>query len=332
MKKPINLLPPFDVNFITMSLAERKNYGHEIHNVPEAWLKTQGEGVKVSVIDTGLPIHRDLDSQIEDYANFTNDPVEDSKQGHSSHVSGIIAAKEDNEGVVGLAPKSRLLIAKALGDDGSGDDVMLGKAIDWSVEKGADIINMSLGAPAEFEKYFQHTKEAMARAYEKGVVLICASGNESAKKVGVPARFDQAIAIGAITKKKEKAYFSNTGDTLDFVGAGVNIISTFKNNSYASLSGTSMATPQLAALSALIIAEHRNSDRNHRTPINSPEDVKEHIRKICIDLGNDGFDNDYGWGLPVYGSVEEPLPPQPPKNPQFNWNAFWTWLRQILGY
>jgi len=328
MGRKINLLPPFKIGFRTLSLAEQKNYGIEMHNVPEAWKKTKGEGIKVAVIDTGLPVHRDLENQVVQSKNFTSDPIEDSVVGHSTHVSGIIAAEENDEGVVGIAPKAKLIIAKALGDDGSGDDESLAQAINWCVDQGVHVINMSLGAPAEYEMYFLQTKTAVQRAYEQGVVIVCASGNEYANKVGVPARWDECIAIGAVNNKKQRADFSNKGEKLDFAASGVDVVSTFKNNSYASLSGTSMATPQIVGIIALILSEHRGDQTGKRTPVNSVQDVIDHLKKICIDLGPSGFDKEYGFGLPVYGTTDDddPIPPEPEPEPEptDNWLA-WLW-------
>jgi subtilisin family serine protease len=326
MSEKITLLPPFDINYRMMSLSETKNYGHDLHNAPEAWKTTKGEGVTVAVIDTGLPVHRDLEGQVVASANFTNDPIEDIKQGHSTHVAGIIAAKENNEGVVGIAPKAKLVIAKSLGDDGGGSDESIADAIDWCIEQKVDIINMSLGAPAKYAHLFTKTEKAVKKAYENNIVVICASGNENASKVGIPARYEEAIAIAAVNSKKQRANFSNKGPTLDFAASGVDIISTFLDNTYASLSGTSMASPQVAGLAALIISEHKNNPEKN-TPLTSPEDVRDHIRKMCIDLGPAGWDKEYGYGLPVFGKLN-PDPEKPPPTPPQKtfWEKFLDWL------
>jgi len=319
------LIPPFTVNYKMMSLSEVKNYGHNLHNIPEAWKTTQGEGVTIAVIDTGLPVHRDLEGQIIASANFTFDPIEDLVQGHSTFVSGVIASKENNEGVVGIAPKAKLVIAKALGDDGSGSDENLASAINWCVEQKVDVINMSLGAPAKYAYLFKETEKAVKKAYEKGIVIVCAAGNENADQVGVPARYEEAIAVAAVDSKKQRASFSNKGPELDFAASGVDLLSTFLDNTYANLSGTSFSSPQVAGIVALIISEHRNNPEKD-TPLTSPADVREHIRKICLDLGPAGWDKEYGYGLPVFGNINpEPDQPQPKKtfwekiSKWFNW-------------
>lgn len=303
MNKPVDLLPPFTVNYVMLTLAETYSYGHKLHNIPEEWKKSEGEGIIVSIIDTGLPIHRDLDGQIIDYANFTESPVEDLVSGHSTHCGGVVAAKRNNEGVVGCAPKSKLLIAKALGDSGSGSDRSLAEAIKWSVEKGSHIINMSLGAPASADKYFPETRKAILEGYERGVAFICAAGNENANRVGVPAKWDECISVAAINSKKQRANFSNKGPSNDFAAAGVNILSTYKNNSYCEMSGTSMATPYISGIAALVLSEHLGREKSGDTPINNPKDLREHIRKICVDLGRGGHDAFFGNGSPVFGHL-----------------------------
>jgi len=318
--KNFDLLPPFKINFMMMSISESQNYGLKMHNIPEEWKKTKGEGIKIGLIDTGLPIHRDLNNQICEVNNFTKDPVEDMVVGHSSHCAGITCGEENGEGVVGIAPKAKLVIAKALGDNGSGNDRDLARAIEWTSNQGVQIINMSLGAPYWAASYFPQTYKAIKEAYEKNIVIVCASGNENANKVGVPARYKECIAVGAVNEKMKRASFSNKGPSLDFMASGVNIISTYINNSFASLNGTSMAAPQISGIVALMLSEHQG-DKERRTPINNVQDVVDHLKKICIDLGDTGFDNEYGFGLPIFGEV--PVKPYVPKK---------TLLQKILPF
>ena len=331
----INLLFPFKIGYKMMTLSETVNYGNKMHNIPEMWKKTKGNGILIGVIDTGLPVHRDLKNQIVDSINFTESPIEDKIVGHGTHVAGVIAAEENGEGVVGIAPKAKLVIAKALGDDGSGSDEWLANAIYWCIDKKVDIINMSLGAPAEYDHAFPQTKQAVVDAYNKGIIIVCASGNENADKVGIPAKYKETFSVMAVNSKEERASFSNRGERLDFAAAGVDILSTFKNETFASLSGTSMACPQIAGIVALILSEHK-SGQEKDTPINNPEDMREHIRKICVDLGNIGFDVNFGNGLPVFGKIEENNPPIiPPKPPiiepvkKKNW--FWKIIDSLFG-
>jgi len=233
MDKPVFTLPPYKVEYKMMTLSEVKNYGHKIHNIPEAWKFTKGENVKVAIVDTGLPNHKDLENQIVDHADFTGYPVKDIV-GHGTHTAGIVSAEENGEGVVGIAPKSKLYIAKALGDSGSGSDESIANSIEWCIDKKIDIINMSLGAPKKAESAFPLTKNAIKLAYNKGIIIICAAGNEDASEVGFPACMKETISVGAIDSRKRRASFSNRGSQLDFAASGVDIVSTYLNNSYCS--------------------------------------------------------------------------------------------------
>lgn len=296
------MLPEFKVNFIVKAMSETMSYGIKLHNIPEMWKSTKGEGVKVGIIDTGLPVHNDLKNQIDESANFTSDPIADLVVGHGTHTAGIVSAEENGEGVVGIAPKSRLYIAKGLDDQGSGTDESLAKAVDWCVEKEVDIISMSLGAPGIYEKFFPKTKEAIQKAYKKNITIICAAGNEDASMVGFPASMPETISVAAINSEKQRANFSNKGSRNDFAAAGVDVISTYINNNFASLSGTSMACPAVAGIAALVISYHKKG-LGADDPIKTPEDVREHIRKICVDLGQTGKDVEYGNGMPVFGHM-----------------------------
>lgn len=323
----IPMLFPFEVQYVMMTLSETLQYGHKIHNIPEAWKKTKGKGIKICIIDTGLPVHRDLDGQILDSKNFTDSPLEDKIVGHSTFVGGIIAAKENNEGVIGIAPKSKLLIAKALDDNGSGSDEWLADAIYWAINKKANIINMSLGAPATAGAFFKKTETAIKKAYEAGIILVAASGNESASKVGIPARFPGVISVAAIDSRKEKAYFSNRGPNLDFAACGVDILSTYKNNLYSKMSGTSFSCPQISGIAALILSSHNKG--NESTPIDNPEKLREHIRKISIDLGKKGHDVCFGDGLPVFGHINQVDPVLPPVELPDRKKC---WLKKLFDY
>lgn len=233
-------LPDFTVGLMTRMLVKPVNYGEQLHNVPAGWAESRGAGVKVGVIDTGLPEHRDLRDKVVAAKNFTSSPLEDRVVGHATHVAGIIAANGEGDGIIGIAPDAQLVIAKALTDDGSGSDPAIAQAIHWCIEQGCQIINMSLGAPYTAERGLRQTKAAVQRAFKLGVTLVCASGNESQSHVGLPAAWEECIAVGAVDKNKQHASFSNTGKELDVAAAGVDVMSTYLKNTYASLSGTSM--------------------------------------------------------------------------------------------
>lgn len=310
-REPVFLLPPIrrGVFLRPSEVKERVDYNHNLHGIPEAWKASKGEGIKIGILDTGVPEHADLQGQIFEGANFTGDAIEDKVQGHATHVAGIIAAKEDGRGIVGVAPQSKLMCVKVLDDSGAGLDEWLAGGIRKCVDSGCDIINMSLGAPAQFEAHFPLTKHESLAAFKQGVVLFAASGNESATRVGVPARWPWFIAVAAINKQEAWAEFSNIGRGIDFAGAGVDVLSCVPSGGYESWSGTSMATPDLVGLAALIMAKHRDDPGD--TPINSPKDVYEHLKRISrpakgVQGGQGGYSTSVGWGVPVVHAAARP--------------------------
>jgi len=323
----IKFISPIQILETFSSIPQGSNYGIELHNVPEMWTRTKGAGVKIAVIDTGLSNHLAVRNRIAAHNNFSNSDTVDDRDGHSTHVSGITCAF----GNVGIAPEAALVFIKALGDDGYGDDDSIGASVEWATEKldKNDIINMSLGGPSYYD--MPRTHAAIKKAFVKGIHIICAAGNESSE-VGVPARYEECIAVAAVDQNKNKAYFNNKGEQVDFAAAGVNVFSCGLRNTWVKLSGTSMACPQIAAMAALIISEHKNNP-NKETPIESTEDLKEHIRRICVDLGPEGKDIDFGDGMPFFKPEEGP-PVEPPvdppaEQPKSNWTLF-RWLSGIF--
>lgn len=231
---------------------QRLPWGISRVNAAGAWGKTRGEGVKLVVIDTGVDMtHPDLKDLIAGGWNATNKdkPADfNDDNGHGSHVSGTIAAVDNEFGVIGVAPKVALYGVKVLDANGSGtfSDVIAG--MQWAVDNKMQVANMSLGA-SKGNPSLEAAVTAMAKA---GVVLMAAAGN-SGRAVGFPAAYPEAIAIAASDNKDKTAYFSSRGPEVDFIAPGVDVDSTYMGGAYDSLSGTSMATPHMAGLAALAI-------------------------------------------------------------------------------
>ncbi len=236
---------------------------------PQAWVKTQGNGVRVAIIDTGVDCaHPDLNCNLSDGANMTNaatPPMDDN--GHGTHVAGIIAGQGKDGGVFGVAPRVTLIPVKVLSADGSGNlsDVVSG--IYWAMTHGAQVINMSLGAPTAATAL----EQAVHKAYQAGVVIVAAAGNdgENASRSGetstvdYPGAYPWVIAVAASDRKDHIAPFSSFGPAVDITAPGDNILSTVPNG-YEKMSGTSMASPHIAGVAALAIA----------SGISGPESVK----------------------------------------------------------
>jgi len=256
-------------------------WGLEAINAPQAWDVSTGSESVVAVIDTGLFVdHPDIkknvwvnsaeipDNGIDDDANgkiddingwdFANkDNQPNDVHGHGTHVSGTIAAVGNNElGVIGVAYDAKVMALKALGDSGSGSSFNIASAIDYAAANGADVINMSLGGRG----YSTTMANAVAGAVNSGVVVVVAAGNDSINsQYQFPANIPGVISVGSIAidanGQLSKSGFSNSGPDVDVVAPGSNIISLSKSGGYVSFSGTSMAAPHVAGLSALILAK-----------------------------------------------------------------------------
>lgn len=257
-----------------------------------------GQGVKVAILDTGIDYtHPDLDGVYAGGYDFVaNDADPKDENGHGTHCAGIVAAEDNGIGVIGTAPKASIYAVRVLDAQGSGtiSDIVAG--IDWAIDNNMDIISMSLGASSGDSSL----EAAINRAYNAGVVVVAASGNDGREGISYPARYTNAIAVGAIDSNHQLASFSNYGPEQDVVAPGVNIYSTMPtysvtltswwygySNNYDQMSGTSMATPMVAGVCALILSANPNL---------SPAEVRNILESTATDLGSVGWDKYYGYG------------------------------------
>ena len=278
------LLPHVREDILSLQDAKQSQcWGITTFNIPEVWRLTQGEGVKIAVLDTGCDLtHDDLSNNLLQGKNFVNknkDPID--FNGHGTHVSGIIAAENNLHGVVGVAPKSKIIPVKALNDNGNGNSSNVAEAIAWSADRGADFIAMSLGSPNTMIDVHRSIKYAT----KKGCIVFCAAGNAGkTRQIFYPANYPETIGIGSIDENFERANFSCTGDDLDFLAPGVKIFSTVPVNWYAYMSGTSMSTPFVVGCAALLLSYSRKN--NNIIKLNSAEDYKEIFKKHAFSLKN----------------------------------------------
>jgi subtilisin family serine protease len=247
----------------------QQNVGWEItaFNLPAAWKYSQGEGVKVAVIDSGVDLdHPDLIENLIPGKNFvdpTKPPEDDC--GHGTHVTGIICAKNSDTGMVGVAPKCKVMPVKALDKKGAGDLRTVAEAIHWSADQGVDFITMSLGSPLPV----QQIRKAIQYAVSKGVVIFCAAGNAGkTREIFYPAAYPETIGVGAIDENFKRANFSCTGPDLDFLAPGVRILSTVPDNWYALMSGTSQANPFVVGVAAMLLSYKRAHNLNIKLDTN----------------------------------------------------------------
>jgi subtilisin family serine protease len=265
--------------------------------------ENRGKGVKVAVIDSGIARHPHLN--IGGGRNFIlGEDAEHWDQdldGHGTHCAGVIAAVEVASGTWGWAPEVELYALRVFGgDDGGGHASDIAAAIDWAVAQGCDIVNMSLGskAPSSF------LRSAIERAAEKGVLCVAAAGNQGCDQVNYPAAFEHVIGVSAVGRREvypqdslhraaetalgrpDSGYyfasFSNWGPTVDFCAPGVAITSTVPADAFGAWDGTSMATPHVAGIAAVVL----QTSPDYRTPVESRATrLREHLTNLAVDLG-----------------------------------------------
>jgi subtilisin family serine protease len=265
---------------------------HDI-DAPEAWnIYTGGSNVIIAVIDTGVDLdHPDLAAKITsggqagyNYINPGSPPDDD--HGHGTHVAGIAAAStNNNEGMAGVSWGARIMPLKILNASGGGNTFNLSQAIKYAADHGARVVNMSLGD--DCGSGWPEVEEAVNYALGKGVVLVAASGNGASTPVLCPAAINGVMAVGATDYDDQRASFSNYGAALDVVAPGSSIYSTYLNAGYGYLSGTSMSTPHVSGLAALILS---------LAPSLSNSQARNIIETTTEDLGATGWDQFYGYG------------------------------------
>ncbi len=323
-------LPPFRIEAVFTTLAETIDWSLAAYHIPDHWKATRGSGVKVAVLDTGIDeAHPDLKDALDNARDFTRSrfgPID--QHGHGTHTAGTIGARQNHVGVIGVAPDCRLLIGKVLGDDGSGASATVAAGIDWACDSGADIISMSLGSPQPDDVLLA----AVTRAAAKGKFIIAAAGNDGRdNSVNYPARWRDTIAVGAVDQTGHLAPFSSRGPEVDIAAPGENIFSTWLDGSYAKLSGTSMATPFVAGVVALLVSLHRDA-RDAKTPLRTISDLREHLSRTAVDAGPKGQDPGYGWGLINPDSLldetadDAPTDPAPQPVPAPVAGGVWIWI------
>lgn len=269
----------FELQVIPDSIKAYSLRGQEIPwgvkklKAPECWDDFCGDMVKVGVIDTGVDTeHPDLRENIKEvYGAFKKNMIEDDN-GHGSHVSGIIAAIDNDIGVVGVAPCAKIFSVKAFDKNGNGQLSGILEAFEWCINSKVDVINMSFGIPNESLAL----KRAIKEAYEENIVLVAAAGNSGQKdSVLFPAKYEEVIAVTACDKRGKFAKFSSQGREVDFIAPGVDILSCYYNGSYSLMSGTSMACPHVSGAVALILSKKHLK----------PSEVKKVLSNSARDLG-----------------------------------------------
>ena len=225
-------------------------------SVNQAWDTARGDNVVVAVLDTGADFsHPDLMGKFvdagRDFVNNDDNATDD--HGHGTHVSGIIGASTNNGvGIAGVGYNVKILPGKVLSATGSGNHGGIASGITWAADRGAKVINMSLGGPSGSATL----EQAINYAWSKGAVVIAAAGNEGTSSPTYPASYTNAIGICATDANDKKAAFSNYGVNVDLCAPGAAILSTVRGGRYESWNGTSMAAPNASGVAALVASAH----------------------------------------------------------------------------
>jgi len=278
-------------------------------DMPHAWRQSRGKGVVVAVLDTGIAYedHDDF-KQVQDLKgsrfkqgyDFVNDTVHaNDDHGHGTHVAGTIAQATNNgQGVAGVAFEATLMPVKVLNHFGSGTSADISDAIRFAADNGAQVINMSLGGGG----YSKVMADAVAYARKKGVTVVAAAGNAGRSRVEFPAAYPGAVAVGAVGPSGKRAPYSSYGKDLDIAAPGgdkrqgdeggilQNTIDprNVSRSIYASYQGTSMATPHVAAVAALLYAEGASG----------PDEVEKALFAGAKRVeGQGAWSEEYGHGL-----------------------------------
>ena len=266
----------------------------------KVWARTTGRNVRVAILDTGIDEdHPDLivhggTSLVPNVSRWDDD------HGHGTHCAGIVAARNDLGGVVGVAPDAELYAVKVLGSWGGGSRSWAIAGMDWCRRNGIQVASLSFGSNVSTpeEPYSVAYQKAAERLEAAGCFVVAAAGNAGRSPhhwVGNPARCPGFMAVAAVDRNRQKAPFSSWGPTslgpfegIEIAAPGKDILSTIPNGGYADKSGTSMACPHVSGAGALV-AQMR--------PTWTPAQIRARLRATARDLGFPGNDPEFGGGL-----------------------------------
>lgn len=267
----------YEANFVPNDPLFEKQWNFEMIGLRKAWDVSRGQGVTVAVIDTGIAFEDRGEFRVvpdlrgarfaPGYDFVNDDEHANDDHGHGTHVAGTIAQRTDNgEGVAGVAFEATLMPLKVLDINGMGNSADIAEAIRWAADHGARVLNLSLGGGG----YSQIMADAVTYASAKGALVVCAAGNGGRPKVEYPAAYPGALAVSAIGPNGKLASYSSFGPQIALSAPGGDIRAsgnaehgvlqnTIKREAvgeshYAFYQGTSMATPHVAGVAALLFA------------------------------------------------------------------------------
>ncbi|MED4084614.1 S8 family serine peptidase [Halalkalibacterium halodurans] len=306
----VSLDQPLQLMSDTRELGEH-DWNNDMVKAFDAWDDGYtGKGVKVAVFDTGFDGHQDI-TYAGGHSVFEGEPYTHDHHGHGTHVAGIIGAREGTLHQ-GIAPDVQLYGVKVFSQEKGGNTSDLIAGIDWAIQEGMDIINMSLGYTNEVPAVHTAIKQAVAQE----ILVVAASGNGgkadgSGETIEYPAKYDEVIAVASVDKEMKRTNTSATGVENELAAPGHLIGGLAPGNKYVFMSGTSQATPHVTSLAAILMGKH---------PELSSQQIRALLVEQSLDLGSEGHDRLYGYGLAQYVSStppdEEENEESPAENPQ----------------
>lgn len=289
-----NYIPKYEILDIgTLSaMSEKIDWGLIDSAIPKLWEKNRGENINVMVVDTGIIHHEDLEENVlwDKAKSFV--PNEDyiDGNGHGTMVAGVISALDSELGIVGVAPKSKIIPVKVLSNHGrlSRPDA-LELALNYAIEIKPDIINMSLGNKYPLSSEFERL---MSILYSMNIPIVCAMGNYGKKYDCYPAKYAKTIAVTSYNKNRNISSFSSKSLEADFALPGEEILTTALDNQYSIVNGTSFASPFLCGIIAIILSSAKSKNISYTV-----NDIKKILIDSTIDLGPVGRDDFFGNGI-----------------------------------
>ncbi|MFC5402393.1 S8 family serine peptidase [Cohnella soli] len=245
----------------------------QIHAASSSVQGVDGTGIKVAVLDTGINTESAELSIAGGVSFVPEEPSFDDLNGHGTAVAGILAAQKNETGIVGVAPGIDLYAVKVMNQSGVGYYSQVIDALDWAIEQHIDIVSMSFAGQANSKAL----SEAIHLAAESGILMVAATGNDGINAVSYPAKYDKVVAVGAVNRQNQLAYFSNTGNEVDLVAPGVDVEVLKLDDTTEARSGTSFAVPFVTGTLALLKSQHpemgadavRQQIINYATPLST---------------------------------------------------------------
>jgi subtilisin family serine protease len=301
-------------------MSEELPWGIPQVTAPAAWAlggsAAYGAGVKVAYLDSGADLgHPDL-VFAGGYNPVTNSTASSAWaddiapcNGHGTHIAGTIAGRHNDFGVVGVAPEVSLYPIKVF-ENLSGSCLAYTSSqisgLNWAVNQGIRVVSVSIGGTSGSSSY----QSAISSAASKGTYLVAAAGNNGSSTMTYPGNYQDVISVASLDAGNNHSSWSNYGPNLYISAPGESILSTMPGGSYGYKSGTSMATPHVAGVVALLLARYPGISRS---------ELLTRLQQGALDLGAAGRDDVYGWGLArareAMDDIQAPPPPPPPPPP-----------------